>query len=441
MHRSRHRRHARFSFGLALAVIVATVRVAAAQDAPPEPPPPKDASTESEEEEARPTVVLDLSDNAKIHTAIRHQVEQAVEGASGYALQDIHGVLNAGAESDARGTVRTAESFQDDGVDALRSGDPEKAANKLDSAAGLLEGHLALLPDASRYRKLMLQLGEANQRAGNREEALRAFEKAVLFGADDASVELPKASRELLSEAKERLNGRPKGAVRLRSQPPNAELYVNGIYRGVTPATVAGLPEGKHVVTLYKTGFVRHTSTIEASSKGFTNETIELARARRKSLVEETRSKIGEQLEQARETGTGTEAVDRLQSFLLSETGVILKTTGPKSSKQIELHLFDADSRALVNHVSGRVDWTSRKGSPVAELVDELLSVNYSKALAEATGATMGDGDTEEAEGGVAGEWWFWTIIGVGAAGGATAAALTATRGDDPDTGSIVVQF
>ena len=62
--------------------------------------------------------------------------------------------------------------------------------------------------------------------------------------------------------AKAETEALPLGAVQLNSLPSNAEVYVDGKYKGVTPVTVAGLRAGPHQVALYKDGYGRKGTQI-----------------------------------------------------------------------------------------------------------------------------------------------------------------------------------
>ena len=60
----------------------------------------------------------------------------------------------------------------------------------------------------------------------------------------------------------------PTGTLRISSTPAGAEISVDGEDRGRTPATLAGLPAGAHVVSLLLEGYAeeRLGITLEPSS-------------------------------------------------------------------------------------------------------------------------------------------------------------------------------
>lgn len=61
------------------------------------------------------------------------------------------------------------------------------------------------------------------------------------------------------------------GSVRILSSPPGAEVYLNGEYRGTTPATISGIPAGTHSLELRADGYDRWTSPVIVQRGGLAN--------------------------------------------------------------------------------------------------------------------------------------------------------------------------
>jgi hypothetical protein len=58
------------------------------------------------------------------------------------------------------------------------------------------------------------------------------------------------------------------GSVRILSLPPGAEIYLDGEYRGTTPATVTAVPAGNHTLEMRESGYDRWSApvTVRAGS-------------------------------------------------------------------------------------------------------------------------------------------------------------------------------
>jgi len=61
------------------------------------------------------------------------------------------------------------------------------------------------------------------------------------------------------------------GSVRILSSPPGAEVYLNGEYRGTTPATISGIPAGNYSLELRANGYDRWTSPLIIQRGGLAN--------------------------------------------------------------------------------------------------------------------------------------------------------------------------
>ena len=56
------------------------------------------------------------------------------------------------------------------------------------------------------------------------------------------------------------------GSISVSSNPSGAEVYIDGIYKGLTPKTISDVPVGKHVIVLAKPGYETASSEITVSS-------------------------------------------------------------------------------------------------------------------------------------------------------------------------------
>ena len=58
------------------------------------------------------------------------------------------------------------------------------------------------------------------------------------------------------------------GAVHVRSTPPAANIYLDGIFRGSTPMTIGSLATGEHTVLLRRSGYREYTGTVTVPAGG-----------------------------------------------------------------------------------------------------------------------------------------------------------------------------
>lgn len=386
----------------------------------------------------RTVAVIDISADDKDNAQIYRDVLRGLRKVDGYEIKDTHVVLNAGAEVEGQNNIKTAEAFYKAGVNALDEGEAEDALEQLESAASMMERDYAVLRDRGSHRKLLLQLGVAATRAGERDTALAAFVRAVTFRADPATVGMLDEEAALFKEAESAVASLSLGAVLIETVPSHAEIYVDGRFRGISPATVAGLTEGRHLVAAYKAGYARHTEAITASSSGLESTEILLEPARRKPQYDQLKDKL------AAEVGSKVaEGVRSVGALLFTETALVVRSTGEGAGKKIGLFLYDVASKTLLNSIDEPVDWSSRNKGAVAAMVARLVDIDYATALGGVT-TGPGDGAGAEEESSIVEQWWFWTIIGAVVVGGTTAGVVVALQDDGPPPpkgGALVVQF
>ncbi|MDO8518919.1 MAG: PEGA domain-containing protein [Deltaproteobacteria bacterium] len=104
----------------------------------------------------------------------------------------------------------------------------------------------ALLVDALLTKAMIFQ--ETRRQAESKE----VFQKVLAINPQMTLEGLPVAgrSRSVFRATKSDLVGRHSGSLEIKTNPPAAIVYLNGIRKGVTPLTLAGLPEGSYLMTL-----------------------------------------------------------------------------------------------------------------------------------------------------------------------------------------------
>jgi hypothetical protein len=61
------------------------------------------------------------------------------------------------------------------------------------------------------------------------------------------------------------------GSVRILSSPSGAAIYLDGEYRGTTPATVTAVPAGSHALEIRENGYDRWTAPVTVTAGGILN--------------------------------------------------------------------------------------------------------------------------------------------------------------------------
>lgn len=397
----------------------------------------------AEGEGTREVAVITIAKDTKVHAEIVHDIVAAFKKDQNFVLKDLHGVLNAGGEVQDQNNVKTAQAFVKAAKAALKAGDWEEAAEQFESASRLMEKSYAFLPDKDAYPQVLLQLGAAQISAGDKSTGKDTLKKAAIMKADVAASDIGQAAAQAYEKAMAEVEKLPLGAVQLNSLPSNAEVYVDGKYKGVTPVTVAGLRVGPHQVALYKDGYGRKGAQIVINPTAMVEEEIELEVARRKLLLDDLSKQLETEIAGLKgERPRGGEGVSQIANLLYSETAVVVKISGPTDEKKVEAFIFDTQSQILLKRVTKSIDWSYRNKKAAQDLVKELTSFNYAEALGGDVSEAPKAGDDS-----IVSKWWFWTIIGVVVVGG-TAGILVATLPGEAEpafakdgNGAIVLSF
>jgi len=393
-------------------------------------------------EAKRAVAIIDISPDAKSNNEIVHEIYVGLKRHPTYVPKNTHAVLNAGGEVDQQNAIKTAQAFAKAGMTAAKRGENEDAAEQFESASGLFEKNFAFLDDAKEYRGTLLRLGEALLKEGEKKQADRAFERAAVVKADLGDADLSSDAQAVFEAAKARVRKLPLGGLSINSDPPNAEVYVDGRYKGVTPVTVAGLRKGKHFAMIRKNGFVRQTMEITIADDELGEESVELKPARKKLLYDQMKGKLKTSVPKLKKVrDNGGDGIKQVASLLFSEVAVVVNVRGSGTDKTVDLYIFDTATKFLLNKITKKLDWSFRNKKAARALVKDLTNFDYAKALG---------GNTDKvdvSEGGIETEWWFWTIIGVVVVGAVAGVTVWALNQEDPPpfpkdgNGSVVVTF
>lgn len=401
-------------------------------------------SAHAQSTDSRVIAVIDVSADTRDHHGIAHDVNLALRRKSAWIVKDLNTVLNEGEEAEDQSNIKNAENMANAGQAALDDGDVREAARQLEASVSAMAQSFAYLPEFKRYRRALLMLGSAHLRAGDRDAAKEAFWRAANQGASADEVPLDDVSTALLQEVLGEHELAALGAVEVSTDPPHAEIYVNGRFKGISPTTVAGLSVGEHIVTLFKHGWVRTTSKMRVTSDAIEATSFRLEPARKRLILTQMQTALQSEVDTALgESGLGGDGVRDVAGLLFSETALVIRSSGPGDLKKVELFLFDSRTRRLINHVESTIDWTYRNRKAVRALVDRVLDFDLVEALGGDVTQVSRDGDDES----VLNAWWLWTIVGVVVAGGVAAGVYfgTVSEPESPfakdGAGAVVISF
>ena len=382
------------------------------------------------------------------------------------ALRSIDGVnwrgpdqLFLGYDDSAVSVLERARVALEEGRGAYLQLELEQAIDRLSSAVEAFDAAAAALEDPEDLGQALLFLGASYGFNEQRREAMAAFgrlHRQMPHITPDPDT-FPPEIIELFAASRPRDARSPAGVISIDSDPQGAIAYVDFLARGRTPIVVDGLIQGDHVVRVTRPGatpFVESTGVRRGRTADSSAYLVD-------SPGLEGLSELIDQVPQAEvesldETNPIREIAARLD---LDVIGVIRVSPLGGETVTFELILFNGRTGARMNRGSGEVPTAvGRLENSVQSAVRQIAAATFSRSTSTGEGTETGEGNGNDNESPfvtpeapthstpITEEWWFWTIIGVVAAGGIAAAIAVplATQGpplgDDPQ-GQIVFTF
>lgn len=181
--------------------------------------------------------------------------EAALERATRFTVVPVQEAFNPAATRGRATRAGDASQKLKAGKQALDDLDNEKATASFTAALedwkqADLSRDFASLLDAWVMKAAGHATGGENTAAKKDMEAVVALAPKTEFSPTFFPPDLIK-----FAEAQKKLAANAKGELLLRTEPPGARVWVDGVYRGVSPVTVAGLSGGKHFVTATLGGY------------------------------------------------------------------------------------------------------------------------------------------------------------------------------------------
>lgn len=380
--------------------------------------------------------LIDLSAEEAATREIAFDVARAIKKSKQVRYADFDAALNLGGEEIQVSSGRTADQLVKSGLAKLKAGNAEDAAEDLDNAVGNYLIAYAVLADTTVLPRTLALLGAAQFLAGDPKGAAKNFEKAVQADqktALDVSEYSPKAQA-ALDTARKNVSAREQVDFEIRTDPPNARVYVNGRYMGLTP-TFASSSRGDQMISITKQGFKRKARKVTIDKAGQVVDE-HLEPAQRAAAFES----LARGLEKVVAGDAAPEALSETSGLTGTPYVLLLRSSGTREKMRVQMALANLDSRQVINQLARDIKWENRDKETreqIDKMVDEVLKPRT------IVGATN-PGEVQAKP--IYKRWWFWTILGAVAVGSAAAYTLAPTSQPStppyaPGTGGLLIQF
>lgn len=319
-------------------------------------------------------------------------------------LAERAGVIPADVVSEARGLLESGEAL-------LRRQRPKLALVRLQAAVRQLEASLAWVKKQQLARAQFL-VGVAHAVLGHDDRARARFVELQIWRPDytvDTSLQ-PSLVLPLWESARAQVAELPGGSLEILSRPGRALAYVDGRFVGFTPTTVEGLTEGAHYVTLRKIGYRRAVVRSVVSGKVEERVRADLARSKGADDVSELVASANRRLGESRAPPSVAGLVD-----IFAIRHALFLRAPERGETRYELFVYDTRTRKLVARASART--TDERG--VEEVFPELARAAYGQISFAPPAPREKARKPARRAGPFYTRWWFWTGLGLAAAGAA----------------------
>ncbi len=387
----------------------------------------------------------------KAAAVLGHLVRENFRRAGEFDLIDTRELLNKGTQDPRLDTIESAHLLLARGKQQYDNLELDPAIEALSKARELFRKAAGRLGDGEEYVEALLFLGASHILSGDSELGSGAFRQVALFDkrrALDPKL-FPPSMIDIFKRVKSEVAAAPVGMVQLKSNPPAAEVYLNGVYKGVTPLTLAKVSEGTHFVRLEKDGYLPWGQLVDffATHEERVEATLQ-ASAGLEQFKERAAKLLGDLDEEPPRP-----AVVQFGQWLGVDRLVVLQVKQRGSEVNAEALLAQIEPPKRLAHRSAKFDFTNASFMARADAFSTSLyrqvelppvgggggesdgggalavaqcNSDSDCALGEicdrASGSCVPEGPRGDA---IYEKWWFWTIVGGVAVVGAGTGVLT----------------
>ncbi len=443
----------------ALAVFALAPRVATAQDAEEFLPPEggedfvdveggdEEGDFADEPEEARPVKVAvfifpEVDLDARVATELVAGLRRGIRADDRLVYVDPSKALQSEdveEESEQPSPSEQGLDLLERAIGQVAAGAWRRAARTLDDVIENFENDLNRAPRRALVDATMLW-GAAQCKMRRTRVCRSAFRRVVTFreNAEYDTEILPAGLESIFEEIRDETLGGPRGSLRIETEPPGAEVFVDGRFVGAAPTQAEGLLAGDHYVTLKMAGYHRQVNRVTVQTDFEDTANFELLQMDNAPLLRDALRSARNEMGQTRVGG----GMRDLWSLLLIDQVVLgdLSRVGDTEEFNLTLYLYDLRTNFGLRRLERRLDWIAMD-LPSAEILaaDLYRDVDLTgriRPVPEDTPAALREPDPFYRT------WWFWSIVGVVVVGTTIGVASAAQpRGLPEGVGELVVPF
>ncbi|HUU02251.1 MAG TPA: PEGA domain-containing protein [Myxococcota bacterium] len=290
---------------------------------------------------------------------VQRSLRELVDNTGSYKGVDLQALLGAGSAAAARlESIDEGKRLLTNGKGAYEQLDLELAQKSFMTALRKFEYGYGFMDKPGPLLECLMYLGATWVLVGEPDRAISVFQRAYdLPGRKvlDPNLFPPNIQEIFKSAAKQAASG-TMGKVTLLSVPQNAEIYVDGEYRGGSPLKAVDLRAGAHMVKAVKDGYLPWGGHIKAVAGKKRTLRLKLQPSvRHKTFAQRFMRLVAEIMK-----GDPAEASSEMAGFLKTERLALVALSGSPAAMTFKGYLCDTSGAKLQSaHLEKMLDTTS----------------------------------------------------------------------------------
>jgi hypothetical protein len=352
-----------------------------------------------------------------------------------------------------------ANRLADGGFTALNTGDSTGALAQFQKAWDVL----AQNPGAGTARthaRVAKGLGVATFMSGDTTKGKELIKRSLLLYRAQRANEYAYTVdvKNLYEFAKREIDEQEPGTLEVRSTPDSAEVFVDGEFKGYTAIALSDQPAGNHLIEVVKDGYLRWSTSALIAPGGRLPVEAMLTSAPNKAALDAALSKL-KSVQTASRFASAVkpliQTVDAREALVVNASlaadgftirGYYLNLAGEVQSVDATI-AQDADFynniKRLLVATTGAAPKTTESvvslGTPPKETIDSVMRQSEAVGGDIIVNPDEIFSDEKKVSESITDKWWFWTIVGVGAAAiaGAVTAIVLTQEADSGASGAV----
>ncbi len=342
------------------------------------------------------------------------------------ALGGRHKLDSAKLKSDAEKLISEAQTFYD-------NSDYDGAIKKLKEAEKNLRPILNVKGASEALIRAMTLRGACQILNMDNEEGAATLAQIFTINAEATAPDwFPEIVANIFKNVRAKSQSIKSGALSIKTSPDGVRIYIDGVYRGISPLSLDNVAPGDHTVFAEATGFLEAMETVEVKGEEKSSLTLALSPATNyptfKSAIDSAQSDFSNpNLHTAAKT---------LARLLDVRSVLFLHVSKTQKDHKLKAMFYDLDENKFKTRSTSLPD-----GISIPDEIDALFGMLFTKETewasvkpqpkskdgVVAAGKEKGeeldlDAEPQQDEKDDSGAkpfyatWWFWTIVGGGAA-------------------------